>query len=101
MLANGREIHYYTGIALVNTDTDTEQVAMETYCIQLRELTEAQITRYLNADEPWDCASGLKTEGLGTVLCQRLSGADPTALLGLPLIRLVAMLEREGVVLPP
>ena len=62
-----------------------------------RALTETQITHYLEREQPYNCAGSFKSEGLGIALFERLEGDDPNALIGLPLIRLVRMLEAEGV----
>ena len=68
--------------------------------VQFRELDEQQIERYLRADQPYNCAGSFKSEGLGITLFARMEGDDPTALIGLPLIRLTGMLAQMGVVLP-
>jgi predicted house-cleaning NTP pyrophosphatase (Maf/HAM1 superfamily) len=67
---------------------------------QVRKLDEQQIERYLRADQPYNCAGSFKSEGLGITLFERMDGDDPTALIGLPLIRLTSMLMQAGVVLP-
>jgi septum formation protein len=67
------------------------------YSTQFRTLTDAQIERYLKREQPYNCAGSLRSEGLGIALLERFAGDDPTALIGLPLIRLVRMLEAEGV----
>jgi septum formation protein len=63
-------------------------------------LTDAEIERYLLAETPYDCAGSAKSEGLGVTLMQSQEGPDPTALIGLPLMRLAAMLRESGVRLP-
>jgi len=62
-----------------------------------RPLCEELITRYLHREQPYQCAGSFRSEGLGVVLCERFVGDDPNALIGLPLIRLVRMLEKAGV----
>ncbi|HEB59415.1 MAG TPA: septum formation inhibitor Maf, partial [Gammaproteobacteria bacterium] len=64
--------------------------------VVFRELTETQISHYLEREQPYHCAGSFKSEGLGIVLFERLVGDDPNTLIGLPLIRLVRMLEAEG-----
>ncbi len=95
--ASGRKVTLYTGLALLNTATGNLQVEVIPFGIQFRELTDAQIERYLRKEEPYGCAGSVKSEGLGIALLERFEGDDPNALIGLPLIRLVRMLENEGV----
>ena len=95
--ASGRKVTLYTGLALLNTATGNLQVEVIPFGIQFRELTDAQIDGYLRKEEPYGCAGSVKSEGLGIALLERFEGDDPNALIGLPLIRLVRMLENEGV----
>ena len=76
------------------------QVDVIPFRVQFRTLDEQQIERYLQADQPYNCAGSFKSEGLGITLFERMEGDDPTALIGLPLIRLTGMLAQAGVVLP-
>ena len=64
----------------------------------VRQLTDRQIEDYLRREQPYDCTGAVKVEGLGIALLERMEGDDPSALIGLPLIRLVQMLEKEGIV---
>jgi predicted house-cleaning NTP pyrophosphatase (Maf/HAM1 superfamily) len=73
---------------------------VEPFTVHFRALTDAQIARYLAAEQPYDCAGSFKSEGLGIALFERLEGNDPNSLIGLPLIRLVALLGEAGVRLP-
>lgn len=95
--ASGREVIFLTGLYLLNTRTGTGQLAVEPFRVVFRDLNDDQIDRYLRREQPYNCAGSFKSEGLGIALFERLEGDDPTALIGLPLIRLVRMLEREGV----
>ncbi|EPN01320.1 Maf-like protein [Pseudomonas syringae pv. actinidiae ICMP 19070] len=70
------------------------------FTVHMRELDQASIERYLRAEEPYDCAGSFKAEGLGVSLFRSTEGADATSLIGLPLIRLVDMLIKEGVSVP-
>jgi septum formation protein len=94
--ASGKSITFFTGLCLIHSDSGRAQVAVEPFQVHLRSLNASQITAYLNREKPYQCAGSLKSEGLGIVLCERLEGHDPTALIGLPLIRLFNMLENEG-----
>jgi septum formation protein len=65
--------------------------------VVFRRLSETQIANYLEREQPFDCSGSFKAEGLGIALFERLEGSDPNTLIGLPLIRLIQMLERAGV----
>jgi septum formation protein len=95
--ASGQRVTLYTGLALVNGATGGIQSDVVPYGTQFRTLTGAQIENYLQREQPYHCAGSLRSEGLGIALLERFEGEDPTALIGLPLIRLVRMLEAEGV----
>jgi septum formation protein len=95
--ASGTEVVLYTGLALVNADTGTIQSEVVPYRVVFRTLSQAQIENYLRREQPYNCAGSVKSEGLGVALLERFEGEDPATLIGLPLIRLVRMLENEGV----
>ena len=97
---SGRSVVFLTGLCLLNSVTDELQLDVIPFRVQFRELQDAQIERYLQHDQPYNCAGSFKSEGLGITLFERMEGDDPTALIGLPLIRLTAMLARAGVTLP-
>jgi septum formation protein len=97
---SGRSVTFLTGLCLLNTATDEVQVEVIPFRVHFRTLSEEQIERYLRHDEPYNCAGSFKSEGLGITLFERMEGDDPTALVGLPLIRLTDMLTRAGVSLP-
>lgn len=90
--AAGKEVHFYTGIALVCINRDFEQFHVEPFQVRFRKLSEQQIENYLHREEPYDCAGSFKVEGLGIALFEALIGNDPTSLEGLPLIKLTEML---------
>jgi MAF protein len=95
--ASGKRITFLTGLALFNSASGQCQVAVEPFSVVLRQLSDQQIEHYLRSEQPYNCAGSFKSEGLGIALFERLEGADPNALIGLPLIRLIEMLERERV----
>jgi len=97
---SGRLVIFHTGLCLLNSASGELQIDVIPFKVQFRELDDAQIERYLQADQPYNCAGSFKSEGLGITLFERMDGDDPTALIGLPLIRLTAMLSRAGLVLP-
>ena len=97
---SGRLVTFHTGLCLLDSSSDTAQVDVIPFRVQFRQLGEGQIERYLQADQPYNCAGSFKSEGLGITLFEHMDGNDPTALIGLPLIRLTSMLASAGVVLP-
>lgn len=98
--AAGQRVSFYTGLCLLNSNSGEYQVVCEPFHVHFRKLNQAQIERYLDTEEPYNCAGSFKSEGLGISLFERLEGDDPNALIGLPLIRLIAMLEQEGISVP-
>jgi MAF protein len=97
LAASGRKVTFYTGLCLLNTATGKSQKRCETFSVQFRALSEAQIDNYLKREQPYDCAGSFKSEGLGISLFRRMEGNDPNTLVGLPLIALIDLLNNEGV----
>lgn len=97
---SGTQVNLITGLALFNSVTESVQFGAVEYEIGYRQLTDDQIEKYLLSEQPYNCAGALKSEGLGTSLLTYLRGDDPTAIIGLPLIRLTDMLLAEGVEIP-
>ncbi|MEK1940334.1 MAG: nucleoside triphosphate pyrophosphatase [Pseudomonas sp.] len=98
--ASGKSVSFLTGLALLNSVTGECQVDCVPFTVHFRELDAERITRYLHAEQPYDCAGSFKAEGLGVSLFRATEGSDATSLVGLPLIRLVDMLLAEGVQIP-
>ncbi len=96
-LFSGHTVTFLTGLALVNVATKNAQVITEPFTVHFRHLSDAEITAYIEREQPLDCAGSFKSEGLGISLFSRLEGDDPNALIGLPLIRLNQLLLQEGV----
>lgn len=94
---SGKTITFHTGLCLLNSKTDHAQVICEPYDIKFRNLSPATIAAYLKKEEPYDCAGSIKTEALGISLIHSFNGEDPNSLIGLPLIKLIDMLQNEGV----
>jgi len=88
---SGKKAEFLTGLAVI--DTDAEHYELVTFSVHFRQLSTEEITTYVELEKPWDCAGSFKAEGLGISLFERLEGEDPTALIGLPLIRLCAYLQ--------
>lgn len=97
---SGRTVTFLTGLCLYNSASDRVQLDVIPYRVDFRSLTPEQIERYLEQEQPYNCAGSFRSEALGVTLFKRMQGDDPSALVGLPLIRLVEMLAEEGVVLP-
>lgn len=97
---SGREALFHTGLCLLHAASGREQSRVVTTDVAFRRLDAAEIERYLAREPALDCAGSAKAEGLGIALLSRLGGADPTALIGLPLIALSEMLRAEGLQVP-
>jgi MAF protein len=98
--ASGKTVRFYTGLSVLNTESGTSQTIVETFDVCFRPLDTDQITRYVDREQPFNCAGSFKSEGYGITLFSALNGRDPNTLIGLPLIELVKMLDAEGVSLP-
>ncbi len=93
----GREVTFHSALCLFNAATDNMQALVVPYVVRFRQLTDQQIENYLTKEQPYHCAGSAKSEGLGVALIERMIGEDPNALIGLPLIKLITMLQNEGV----
>ena len=93
----GRTVVFHTAIALLNTRSGRCQTALVDVVSTFRSLDDAALEAYLDRDRPFDCAGSVRAEALGIALLTRIASDDPTALIGLPLIRLTDMLAAEGV----
>ncbi len=94
--SSGKTVTLFTGIALINSDSGLVQKDVVRYTVQFKTITDREIDSYLDKEKPYGCSGSLRADGLGIALLQKFIGDDPTALIGLPLIRLVAMLQNEG-----
>ncbi len=93
--ASGKEITLFTGLALINTQTKAVQSEVFPYTVHFRPLTDEIIEAYLRKEHPYNCAGSVRSEGLGIALLDRFEGDDPNTLIGLPLIGLITMLQKE------
>jgi septum formation protein len=93
--ASGKKIELFTGLALINSKTGSIQSEVVPFTVHFKRLSESTIERYLRKEQPYNCAGSVRAEGLGVALFEKFEGDDPNALIGLPLIRLVAMLEDQ------
>jgi MAF protein len=95
--ANGKSLQLMTGLCLLNSCTGKYQLDMVPYQVQFRSLSDDALKRYIELEMPLDCAASFKWEKLGISLFSAMTGDDVTSLQGLPLIRLIDMLNAEGV----
>jgi len=98
--ASGQQVDFLSGLALFNSASGRLQVDCVPFSVQFRVLDDGLIRRYLEREQPFDCAGSFKSEGLGISLFHKTCGEDASSLIGLPLIRLVDMLLAEGVQVP-
>ena len=93
----GKTTCFYTALTLLNSKTGHLQTEVAENYVTLRDLSDAEIEGYLRKEQPYHCAGSAKSEGLGIALMSQMTGDDPNALIGLPLILLIGMLRRENV----
>ena len=93
----GRSVVFQTAVAVVRASTGYEGMALAPVTVRFRALTDAEIEHYLTTERPYDCAGSAKCETLGIALLEAIESDDPTALVGLPLIRTSRMLREAGV----
>jgi septum formation protein len=97
---SGRTVEFLTAVALMRQENNALIEFMDTTRVIFRALDQATIERYVAQEQPLDCAGGFKSEGLGISLCESIDSTDPSALIGLPLIRLSAALRAAGFEVP-
>ena len=95
-MMRGREVTFYSALCLYNAATRNMQAEVVPYVVKFRNLTDTQIESYLLKEQPYHCAGSAKSEGLGIAIIEKMIGDDPNALIGLPMIALVTMLQNEG-----
>ena len=93
----GKTVIFQTALSVVCIATGFERTDLAEVKVKFRDLSDAEIETYLRAEEPYDCAGSAKSEGLGIALLDAIDNDDPTALIGLPLIRTCQMLREAGV----
>jgi septum formation protein len=97
---SGSSAHFYTACAVLCRDAHLHLAHLDTTAVRVRPLTLAEIERYVGREAPYDCAGSFKAEGLGITLFESIESADPSALIGLPLIWLAGALRAAGYCLP-
>ena len=93
---SGQRVVFQTALAVVRRDTGFEAVDLAAVSVTFRTLSDAEIETYLRLDQPYDCAGSARSESLGVALLSAIDSDDPTALVGLPLIRTCALLRAAG-----
>ena len=93
----GQTVVFHTALAVVCRENGFAQISLASVQVRFRRLTDAEIEHYLLAEQPYDCAGSAKSEGLGITLLESIDSDDPTALIGLPLIRTCNLLRAAGI----
>jgi septum formation protein len=95
--AQGKTVIFHTGVCVVKQSSGFSAVENVPFEVDFRVLNDQQLEHYLRVEQPYQCAGSFKAEGYGSCLFSKMRGDDPSALIGLPLFRLIAMLESAGV----
>ena len=95
----GQTVVFQTAVAVVCQESGFEETSLAAVKVTFRDLTDDEIENYLRAEQPYDCAGSAKSEGLGIALLASIDSDDPTALIGLPLIRTCKMIQAAGIAL--
>jgi septum formation protein len=95
--AQGKTVVFHTGVCVLNLSTGFCTVDDVPFEVDFRVLSDRQLDHYLRVEQPYQCAGSFKAEGYGSCLFSKMRGDDPSALIGLPLLRLIAMLESAGI----
>lgn len=93
---SGKAVEFHTGLCVYNSTIGQSISLVELFTVHFNQLSLEEITAYLHAEQPYNCAGSFKSEALGICLFEKLSGDDPNTLVGLPLIRLVSLLKEHG-----
>lgn len=96
-MLSGKEVVFHSAICLFDSASQHMQSTIVPYYVKFKTLTPLQIETYLHLEQPYDCAGSAKSEGMGIALLDYMRGDDPNALIGLPVIALVSMLQHAGV----
>ena len=99
-MLSGKTVSFLTGLCVLHLQSQKSLQCLVTTDVSFKKLNAAQIERYLAADQPYDCAASFRSEGYGSTIVTRMSSDDPTAIIGLPVIKTAAFLDELGVQLP-
>ena len=97
---SGRKASFSTGLCLLDSASGTFKTALDTCHVHFKALNDQQIQRYIDYEQPFDCAGSFKSEGYGITLFEKFEGDDPNTLIGLPLIKLISLLAEFGIEIP-
>jgi len=92
-LQSGQTVDFFTSICVIDSSSNESHSDIDICTVHFKELSEQQILNYLNFDKPYDCAGSFKSEGLGIALFDKIESEDPNTLIGLPLIKLIKLLN--------
>ena len=95
--AQGKTVGFHTGLCVMQRSEGIQLLSTELYEVDFRELSDDQLDHYLKVEKPYNCAGSFKSEGYGACLFSRMRGDDPSSLIGLPLFKLISMLEKAGI----
>lgn len=95
--SSGKTVTFYTSICLLDASNNSYKVDIDKFHVSFRQLSKEQIENYLSIEKPYNCAGSFKSEGLGIALFSKMEGTDPNSLIGLPLIKLIDMLNSKGI----
>ncbi len=93
----GKRVAFHTAVAVVCIETGFRATDIASVTVHFRDVSDAEIEHYLRTEQPYDCAGSAKAETLGIALLDSIDSDDPTALIGLPLIRTCALLRQAGI----
>lgn len=96
-LCSGKPVTFHTGLCVLDSNSGKHTTACETFTVYFRDLERHEIERYVDLEQPLDCAGSFKVEGLGIALFEKMEGSDINTLIGLPLIRLINLLKQFGI----
>jgi len=97
---SGRQVLFLTAVSVCCKETGFEREQIDTTEVNFRVLSDEEILRYVDLDQPVDCAGGFKSEGVGISLLESMQSEDPTAIIGLPLIAVSSLLREAGFTVP-
>ena len=95
--AQGKNVVFHTAVCVMQLSSGFNAVEEVPFEVEFRHLSDRQLEHYLQVEQPYQCAGSFKAEGYGSCLFRRMQGEDPSALIGLPLFKLIEMLEAVGV----
>lgn len=97
---SGQKVSFFTGICVLNSASGHTFTDLDICKVHFRNLSDSQIQRYLTIEQAYDCAGSFMSEGYGITLFSKIEGEDPNALIGLPLIKLIKLLDQCGLAIP-